>query len=263
MALEHGFVIGNGHRFRRKAHFRPGAEVLFLTLNGAALTEPQHAHILREAAARLSSFSEVGVRGGKGKQIQPRPEVAFLLHLPHGGGLPRPELLLLALGTVVDQQKNHVCGKTQKVVQAQKLAKRRLAEPAKLALHLPQQSGKGGIAVQLVHDVLAAVLGRGGLLLRGGRGGNRARLRHGRAHQSHMTQGVFRGGETAIAPIQLGAELVRLRRAPACEAQVQQRRVGVAGGNEAVYGTRAERDVLFLRQMQHIVAHSDPPPFDS
>ena len=78
-----------------------------------------------------------------------------------------------------------------------------------------------------------------------------------------MTQGVFRGGETAIAPIQLGAELVRLRRAPACEAQVQQRRVGVAGGNEAVYGTRAERDVLFLRQMQHIVAHSDPPPFDS
>ena len=52
----------------------------------------------------------------------PRPDIALLLDLAHGGQPPLAVLLGVTLDAMIHQQEDHIGGQTEILVQAEKLA---------------------------------------------------------------------------------------------------------------------------------------------
>ena len=250
MAPEHGPVVGQGHRLRRKAPVQPLQKILLLRRGGGTVPQLQRTHIRGHPLLALGVLAQVGGGPLLGVQSPAGPGVALLLDLAHGGPAAGAVLAGGALGAVAHQQEDHVRRQAQIVVKAQQHGKVRGGQAlAQLPLHLRRQRPEDAVLFKALGDVLALV---GGRLL----GGLGLTLRLGRAQQLHLPELVLRRGGALSVPVELLGRLGRGDGPPAAQqADVQKGRVPVPLRQQAAGHRAGQRDALVLRQTQKAASH--------
>ena len=138
MALQHRFVIGQGHGLRAKAHLLPGEDILLLRRRGGPVPQLQRLHILGQDPLALGVGPEIGIRRRLGVDPHAGPGVALLFDLLHAGAAALAESALHPLYTVAHQQIDHALRQAQIVRQSQQDPHVRGGQLfAQLHLHLP------------------------------------------------------------------------------------------------------------------------------